>query len=157
MALPYRKWSEDDITNRNVSPEGEYPFTIVEVAVKKTKGKLNDQGQLINVNPMLELTLEFHDQNGLVKKQKDWIVFSEGMDWKLRHLANTVGLLELYESDSLDAGHLLKKHGVVILGQRDDDYQGQKRKVNFVKDYVKKASNSTGNDTSFLNDDIPHM
>lgn len=157
MALPYRKWSEDEIASRNVSAEGDYPFTIVEVIVKKTKGKIDDRGQLINVYPMLELTEEYHDQNGIIKKQKDWIVLDGNMDWKLRHLADSTSLLELYESDSLDAHHLLKKQGVFKLGVKDSDYQGEIRKQNFVKDYVKKASNSTGNDTSFLNDDIPHM
>ncbi len=157
MALPYRKWTEEEITNRNVSAEGDYPFTITDALLKKTKGKLDDQGNLINVYPMLELTEEYHDQNGVVKKQKDWIVLDGNMDWKLRHLANTTGQIELYESNALDVQHLKGKHGIFSLGQKEGEYNGEKRKQNFVKDYVKKASATSGNDSSFLNDDIPNM
>lgn len=156
MALPYRKWTEEDIKNRNISPEGDYPFTIIDVVVGKTKGKLDDKGQLIQ-HPMLTLTEEYHDQNGIVKKQKDWIVMDGNMDWKLRHLADTTGLLELYESDALDAHHLMRKNGIFKLGVKDAEYQGEPCKQNFVKDYVKKASQTGGNDTLFFNDDIPNM
>jgi hypothetical protein len=155
MALPYRKWTEDEVKNRNVCAEGDYPFTLIEVVQKETKGKLNDKGQLVK-KPMLELTLEFYDSNGQVKKQKDWIVFDEVMDWKLRHLANTTGLIDLYDNNALDATHLVRKKGFVSLGQKDDEYQGQKRKVNFVKDYIKKED-AIKQDNSFLDDDIPHM
>ena len=157
MALPYRKWTEEDIKNRNVSVEGDYPFTIIEVVVGKTKGKLDNNGNLINVHPMLTLTEEYHDQNGVVKKQKDWIVMDGNMDWKLRHLADSTNLLELYENGSLDAHHLMRKQGIFKLGVKDSEYQGEPCKQNFVKDYVKKASMPSGNDSSFLNDDIPNM
>src|ERR1700678_2827816 len=99
MALPYRKWTEEQVKSRNISNEGEYPFTVVEANRKKTKGGLDNKGQQKDIHPMLELLLEFHDQNGVVKKQRDWIVFCEGMDWKMRPLADTLGLIELYEND----------------------------------------------------------
>jgi hypothetical protein len=155
MSLPYKKWTEDQIKSRNISSEGEYPFTVLEAVLKKTKGGLNDKGQPKDVHPMLELILEFHDQNGVVKKQRDWIVFCEGMDWKMRHLADTLGLIDLYEDDALEAHHLPRKHGVFSLGIREDEYQGEKRKANFVKDYVKKQSTETANSNAFLSDDIP--
>ena len=156
MALPYKKWTEDEIKLRNISGEGEYPFTVVEAVLKKTKGGLDSKGQPKNIHPMLELVLEFHDQNGQVKKQRDWIVFCEGMDWKMRHLADTLGIIELYDNDLLDTDHLPRKHGVLSLGIREDEYQGEKRKANFVKDYVKKepAGNPAASN-AFLNDDIP--
>lgn len=145
MALPYKKWTDEEIKNRNLSPEGQYPFRIVSAVKKPTKVKLDNSGQPKEPYHMLELELEFHDVNGVVKKQRDWIVFAEGMDWKLRHLASTTSLLMLYDDNELDAVHLTNKNGVMVLGIRDDEYKGEKRKVNFVKDYVKKE---------FIDDDI---
>ncbi len=155
MALPYKKWTEDEIKMRNISGEGEYPFTVVEATLKKTKGGLDNKGQPKDIHPMLELLMEFHDQNGVIKKQRDWIVFSEGMDWKMRHLADTLGLIELYDNNTITEHHLPRKHGVFSLGIREDEYQGEKRKVNFVKDYVKKQLAETANSNNFINDDIP--
>lgn len=154
MALPYKKWTEEQIKTRNISGEGEYPFTVIEATLKKTKGGLDDKGQAKDVYPMLELQMEFHDQNGVVKKQRDWIVFCKGMDWKMRHLADTLGLIELYEGDILDWHHLKNKTGVFSLGIREEKYNGEQRKINFVKDYINKKPHQSA-DNSFLNDDIP--
>lgn len=157
MALPYKKWTEDDIKNRNISDEGDYPFKIISIVLKNTKVQLDERGQPKPTHKMLEIDFEFHDVNGIVKKIKDWIVFCEGMDWKLRHLANTTGTLELYEMDELETHHLERKHGVFKLGIKEAEYQGEKRKQNYVKDYVKKIlSAPIGNqDNNFSDDDIP--
>jgi hypothetical protein len=153
MALPYRKWTEDDIKNRNVAEEGDYPFKILNAVLKDTAPGTDKDGKPKAINKMLEIDLEFHDDQGVVKKQKDWIVFIEGMDWKLRHLANTTGLLNLYETDELDARHLCGKSGMFSLGIRESEYKGEKRKQNFVKDYVKK-SDAPAQDVHF-DDKIP--
>jgi hypothetical protein len=154
MALPYRKWTEEDIKNRNTSPEGDYPFRIISAKLTKTKPGLDKNGQPKSINPMLELELEFNDTNGVIKKTRDWIVFIEGMDWKLRHLANTTGLIELYDNNNLSEYHLLNKTGIFTLGIKEVDEQGIKKKMNFIKDYVKKSSEQT-QDKSFIDDDIP--
>jgi hypothetical protein len=148
MALPYKKWSEDDVKNRNVVEAGDYKFRVVGAMRKRTKSGANE---------MLEIDLEFTDNNGVVKKLRDWIVFMDGMDWKLRHLANTTGLLEMYEDGSLDDYHFKNKIGIVKLGTKDDEYEGEKRKINFVKDYVKQEDMAAQADKSSLDDDIPNM
>ena len=156
MALPYRKWTEEDIKNRNITDEGDYPFKIISCVLKDTQAGIDKNGKQKTIHKMLEIDFEFHDVNGVVRKQKDWIVFVEGMDWKLRHLANTTGLLEHYESDILEAHHLNSKVGVFTLGIKESEYKGEKRKQNFVKDYVKKET-QIKQDKDFLDDDIPSM
>ena len=152
MPLPYNRWTDEQIASRNVSSEGDYPFTIIGAVLKKTKPGYDANGQPKKIYDMLEVDFEFIDLNGVVKKQKDWIVFIENMDWKLRHLANTTGLLELYDDDVLDESHLLKAKGVFTLGLKEmTDRDGQTKKVNFVKDYVKK---STSPASGFIDDDI---
>jgi hypothetical protein len=148
MALPYKVWTDEDIKNRNVVDEGNYPFTILSVERKRTKVKLDDKGQAKPTYEMLQIEYQFHDKNGTGKTIRDWIVFMDGMDWKFRHLANTTGLLALYEAKTLDCQHLIGKQGVFALGIEETTYEGKTRKQNFVMDYVKKESD-------FLADDIP--
>lgn len=158
MALPYKKWTEQDILDRNVSPEGDYKFLVIDAVMKKTKPAYDKDGKAKIIHDMLELNLEFSDANGVLKKQKDWIVFIEGMDWKLRHLASATGTLNFYDNDELDCHHLKGKRGSFTLGIRDGEYNGEKRKQNFVKDYIKKdVSLSDVNAVKHkdLNDDIP--
>lgn len=154
MSLPYKVWTEDEIKNRNVSEAGDYNFRILNVTKKRTQTKLDDKGQPKPTYEMWEVEFEFVDNNGVVKKTKDWIVFCEGMDWKLRHIANTVGKIELYDAHKLDAHHLINASGVFSLGVKDYEKNGEKLKQNFIKDYVKKSA-IAGNDNSFINDDIP--
>lgn len=158
MALPYKKWTEEEIKDRNVSPEGDYKFLVIDAIRKKTKPGYDKDGNPKIINEMLEVDLEFSDNNGVLKKQKDWIVFIEGMDWKLRHLADATGTLNVYNDDELDCHHLKGKRGYLTLGIRDGEYNGEKRKQNFVKDYVKKdvaLSDVNAVKDKDLNDDIP--
>jgi hypothetical protein len=139
MALPYRKWTEDEIRDRNVVPDGEYKFKIISVVLKKSQPGYDKNGNPKEIKDMLEIEFEFVDFNGVIRQIRDWIVFTDNMDWKLRHLADTTGTLEFYDSDSLETRHLDKKTGVFLLGSRENEYKGEKRKQNVVKDYVKRA------------------
>lgn len=40
--LPYKVWTDEEVKNRNVVPDGVYPFEIMTVTVKKTKGGMDD-------------------------------------------------------------------------------------------------------------------
>lgn len=152
MALAYNIWTEEEIQNRNLVEKGDYDFEIMAASVKKTQSGIDKNGNPKLIRDMLEIDFNYWDKNGQVRRVKDWIVFGEGMDWKLRHLANTIGLIELYENNSLDAHHLLKKQGVFELGIKEFEKDGVKKKTNFVVDYVKKSDPK--NDTR-LNDSIP--
>jgi len=158
MALPYKQWTDEEIKDRNVIPEGEYNFTITNAIRSVSKQKFDNEGNPKPKYEMLELDFEYADANGIVKKQRDWIVFAEGMDWKLAHLANTTGTWELYIKGELDCHHLRLKKGKFRLGVKTSEYNGEERKQNFVKDYVKKEvalSNVNIVKNDDLNDDLP--
>jgi hypothetical protein len=161
MPMPYKVWSEEQIQERNVSPEGEYPFEVILFNLKKTKPGIDRNGNQKAINDMLELDLKFWDMEGVVRKQRDWIVFIDGMDWKLRHLANTLDLLEDYDNKTLEGYHLVGKTGVMCLGIKDMiGNDGVKKKVNYVKDYVKKGvgdklTPTKHDDNPFIDDEIP--
>lgn len=157
MALPYNVWTEEDITNRNTVPEGNYLFVILKAELKKTKGGLDKEGRQKPIRDMLEIEFEFHDTNGTVRKLTDWIVFMEQMDWKLRHLARSIDMLPHYEAKELDAHHLLRKKGVFTLGIKNMlGNDGIEKKVNYVKDYAETNSvTSAAKDVDpDFNDDI---
>lgn len=169
MALPYRKWTDSEIQERNVVEDGDYPFIIIDASMRKTKPGLDKNGQQKLIYDMMEVEFEFKDKNGVIKKQKDWIVFMDGIDWKLRHLASTTGNIELYDADELDCHHLRSKRGIFSLGIKDfTGTDGIKKKMNFVKDYVKldqqksiqreapeQISKPGITKDDFINDDIP--
>jgi hypothetical protein len=170
MALPYRKWTDEEIRERSVTPEGDYNFVIIDALRDKTKPGLDKNGNPKEIYDMLVIEFEFKDGNGVIKKQKDWIVFMDGMDWKLRHLARSTNTLELYENDTLDCHHLKNKRGLFSLGIKDFiGNDGTKKKMNFVKDYVSTEKtnihpvkeipptkqNSIPAREEFINDDIP--
>lgn len=136
MPLPYEKWTDEQVKARNVVPESEYDFEIVSAIQKETKTKLDDRGQQLPTHPMIEIEFIFDDQNGVSKLIKDWIVFMPKMDWKLRHLAKSVGLIELYDDKKLEAYHLKDRKGTFILGIKETIYNGEQRRQNFVKDYI---------------------
>lgn len=155
MALPYNVWTDEQIANRNSVEKGNYPFKIKNCVLKDTKVKLDNHGQPKPTNKMLEIDFEFYDANGVVRRQRDWIVFTENMDWKLRHLADSVDLLYLYEAGSLTENHLNDKEGVFELGLQDyTDQNGVTKKSNFVVDYVKKSAQVAVKEDSFLDDDL---
>ena len=157
MALPYKKWTDDEIKERNITDEGNYPFKIIEAIQKKTKGGFDKNGEQKEIHDMLEMDFEFTDTNGMVKKQRDWIVFSEGMDWKLRHLANAIGVLNFYDNQQLESHHLKNKTGIFSLGIKEfTGNNGEKKKINFVKDYVKKSAAQMQEESKpSLHEDVP--
>jgi hypothetical protein len=157
MALSYNIWTEEQVKNRNNVPNGDYPFEIVGIAQKKTQPGVDKNGDPKPIRDMLEIDFEFMDMNGVIRKIKDWIVFMDGMDWKLRHLASTTGNIELYENKALEIHHFLRKKGVFTLGTRIfKDKNNNEKTTNNIIDYVKKEV-ATKQDNSFLDDDIPHM
>lgn len=155
MALSYKVWTEEETETRNLVPDGNYPFEITAVYAKKTKGGLDKDGKPKQIWDMLELSFSFMDAHGGHRNLKDWLVLMPTMDWKLRHLADTTKNLDLYEAQELDCKHLVGKKGVFTLGNKDYvSKDGDVKKVNYVKDYVKE-SNVKPEGNAFLDDDIP--
>lgn len=156
MSLAYNVWTEEEILLRNVVPKDKYLFQIVKIEKKKTKGGLDKDGMTKPIRDMLEIDFEFWDDNDVCRKLRDWIVFMDGMDWKLRHLAKSTKTLELYESKELDIQHLLHKKGVFELGVKDyTGSDGLSRKVNFVIDYCENLDSKKPVKQDQFNDRIP--
>lgn len=127
MALPYRKWTDEEVQTRGLIAEGQYHFRII-----AAEQKLTATGSY----EMLVLNLEVN-ANGKWRRMKDWIVFMDDMDWKLRHLARSTGLMAEYDLGTLDAKHLVGREGDLII-----KHQLAKDKINImnaVEDYVAVA------------------
>ncbi len=150
MALRYKRISESEDSMRNVLDKGEYPFLIKSVEETRTKSGIYD---------MLVIEISVMDSTGREHTIKDWVVFMDEMAWKFRHLCSTCGLIDRYESDSIEAKDLEGKHGVVRLSIADYEKEGETRKVNRVADYVKagaiNAAPKNDASASFHDDQIP--
>lgn len=151
MALPYKVWTDEEVKSRNVIEDGSYPFKIKSAILKKTQSGIDKNGVIKPIRDMLEVEFEFFNINGNIRNIKDWIVFVETMDWKLRHLARALGLLDLYESKTLEPYHLSGKSGTFTLGSKEMvDRDGNKKKVNYIKDYIELVTEKNND----LNDEI---
>ena len=150
--LNYHLWTEEDFKNRGLIDDGIYKFQIKRIIKKKTRSGIDKNGNDKPIYDMIEIDFDFWDNQGSIRKIKDWITFIEGMDWKLRCIADTTGKLDLYEERTLDDYHLIDLIGYFKLSNKEiEEKDGTKRKINFVKDYIKRSSsNSESIDT-----DIP--
>lgn len=90
-------------------------------------------------NEMIHLTLRVFTPDGDEKIFDDYIVSS--MEFKLRHAADTFGILEKYEMGMLEAADFFNKSGKCKMGiQRDKT--GQYPDKNVISDYVKRSAES---------------
>ncbi len=150
MALAYKVLTEEQDKMRNLVPAGQYAFLITKVEEKRTKNGKYD---------MLELSLSLWDIDGRERKLRDWVVLMDEMDWKLRHLAATCGLLDRYEDQLLEARDFMDKKGVVKIGLKDSQNEfGEMIKTNSVVDYIKPSLNAVAANAAHpaepFNDDI---
>lgn len=131
MALPYRKMTELEDQMRFLFDKGEYPFSVTKIERKPTqKGDCE----------MLAIELTVMNDQGRELKVKDWIRFDEDWAWKFRHFAYTCGLGDKYEDDTIDTDDFKNKNGVVKLGHRENEYNGEIRMQNNVVDYIKPGA-----------------
>lgn len=132
---------ESELKRFNNLPDGDYPFTVLESDEVASKSAKNP-GRI-----MIKLKLNVHGPDGdrhVYDQFADW--FSE---WKLRHFAETAGMLAQYESGTLDARQnaLQGKTGYARIVLKDDPKYGEKNEVD---DYIPPQGN-----TSTADDDIP--
>lgn len=123
---------------------------------------LNSEDEISKVKPdgtggneMIHLTLKVFTPDGEEKTFDDYIIAS--MEFKLRHAADTFGILHKYESGSLVATDFYGKSGKCKMGiQRDKG--GQYPDKNVITDYIKREkqpvieSVATG---ALIDDEIP--
>lgn len=139
------------IKNQNLLPEGNYSFVI-----REAKQRLSSTG-----NPMIEVLISIVDNNGNNRNIKDYLLSTDKMIYKLKHLCDSIGVLKDYERGILDlvkfvnqkgqAKIIIQKGGVSADGSLYPD-------KNAVKDYLKRSEfvqlKSVEKET-LLSDDIP--
>ena len=133
--------TEQELKRFNNLPDGDYPFTVLESDEVASKSAKNP-GRL-----MIKLKLNVHGPDGdkhVYDQFADW--FSE---WKLRHFAETAGLLSQYEAGTIDARQnaLQGRTGYVRIIETADPKYGDRNEVD---DYIPPQGS-----TSTADDDIP--
>ena len=104
--------TEKEIVESRLLPKGWYPFTIGEAEDALSKAA-KERGE---TEPnMIALNVQVYKDNGFVFV-KDWLMDTEFGAHKLRHCADTCGILADYESGSMLASQLVGKEGYVKIG-----------------------------------------
>lgn len=121
MALAFKPKTESELST--VAPAGQYEFQVLEAEDRESKSG----------NPMIYLKLGVFNGDAMRWHISDYLVTA--MEAKLRHFADTAGLLARYESGQLAAQDCVGRAGRVKLGI-EQDKDGKYPDKNVVKDYV---------------------
>jgi hypothetical protein len=90
-----------EIESANLLDPGLYDFEVMEAEDKVSKAG----------NDMVALGLRIEDHEGRGHKILDWLVSTDGGAYKVRHFAESVGLLAEYEKGDMPAGYMIGKTG----------------------------------------------
>ena len=133
--------SEKEIQSANLLPAGEYDFTVVRAEDTKSKAG----------NDMIKVTIGIYMPNGTQRLMDGYLL--ESVPHKLRHFAETIGLLAQYEMGQLGADELEGRAGrVKIRIKEQTDYPSK----NEVKDYVvDKSKRAPLPAPTFVNKPLP--
>lgn len=123
-----------------------WPRGIYDFEVERAFDKVSATG-----NDMIELVLKVYNKEGHSRLVYDYLVASEATAYKLRHFANTTGMLKQYEAGELAAEDCIGKSGQCQLYVKKDK-KGQYPDKNAVSDYVPKVA---GLAQSMPDDDLP--
>ena len=144
--------TEEELQLMGLLQPGVYDFEVVEAQDKVSKSG----------NEMIALTLQVWDINGKPHTVYDYLL--DAMSYKLRHFAESVGLLDKYLAGNIEASDCrLASAKVEIIIQKGGEKLGggSYPDKNSVKDYIVRKgnlsivpNNPTLADNSF-NDDIP--
>lgn len=105
-------------------PAGQYGFT-----VKDASEEISAAG-----NEMIKLTLKVFNLDGKERTVFDYLLAAEEAQWKVRHFAEAVGLIEQYTAGDLDINEMVDRSGELKL--RVKPAQGQYPAGNQVGDYI---------------------
>lgn len=119
--MQFQPKSEEDLKREALLAPGTYDFDVLS-AEEKVSARGND---------MIALKLKVYSDGG-ERHVRDWLMPSMG--FKLRHFAETTGLLGAYDAGTLSAEDCKGRSGRVILVIKDDEKYGPQ---NSVKDYEK--------------------
>jgi len=145
--------SEEEITAANLLEGGEYPFEVADA----------EEGQSKSGNDMIKLRLKVLGPDERQYGVFDYLVGTEGSAYKVRHFAESVGLLPQYEAGELEAISLIGRTGYCQVGI-DDKNKAYPAK-NVIRDYLAKVSAASGSGVpsnkpkgqapAMVDDDIP--
>lgn len=138
--------TEQEVQEMNLLPAGVYDFLISEAEDKQSQ-KGND---------MAVIKLKIDGDEGRTHTIVDYLVSIESMAYKLRHFAESVGLLEQYEKGDMPAEFMQGRTGKCKLVIQPA--KGEYRAKNTVADYIKSdgAAQPVANfDRADLDDEIP--
>lgn len=138
--------TEEQLADEALLPEGTYDFEVIDTNDKPSK-KGND---------MITLQLCVFDGDGSHRYVYDYIAIGNSFgERKLRHAANTCGLMDEYSSGNISASDFHGKTGKVLLKKQPakDDFPPK----NTVADYIIRDEGVTDTRTprQIINDDIP--
>jgi hypothetical protein len=117
--------SEDDLKRESLLAPGTYDFEVLSADETQSKKSGAD---------MIALKLRIFSDQG-ERSVRDWLMPSMG--FKLRHFAETTGMLAAYEAGTFNAEDCKGRSGRVILVIKDSEQYGPQ---NNVKDYEKKKT-----------------
>lgn len=122
---------------------GLYDFEVVEAEDTTSKAG----------NDMAAIALRIEDGAGRGFKVLDWLVATDGGAYKIRHFAESTGLLAEYERGDLPAGYMLGKTGRCKIKVKPAE--GEYRAKNTVADYVGAAIEPVEKTAQMADDEIP--
>lgn len=93
-------------------------------------------------NGMFTVQVDVYDQDGKKKTISDYLLpGSEFFGFKVRHFAESIGMLKEYENGDIDANDFINRTGKCKIGtQKGKDGFGDK---NVIRDYLKSNSNGS--------------
>ena len=120
--MKFQPKTEDDLKREALLGTGVYDFEVIDA-----KDAVSKKG-----NDMIALKLRVFSNDQGERVVRDWLMPSMG--FKLRHFAETTGLIGAYDAGTLSAADCQGRSGRVALVIKEDDQYGPQ---NAVKDYEK--------------------
>jgi len=133
--------TDKEFQDMKLMEPGEYDFTVSEAVETYSQAG----------NEMIKLTLKVINNLGKVYTINDFLIDSDTMGFKIRHLWDSAGLLDKYESGEINAQDILNKRGRAKISIQKDK-KGIYSDKNIVSDYI---VNKEAKSENFLNDDLP--
>lgn len=132
-----------EIEESSLLADGTYDFEVI-AAVEKTSAKGND---------MVELKIRIEEERSYVVA--DYLVSIDSMAYKIRHFAESVGLVDEYERGTLPADQMIGCTGKCKI--KTQPAKGEYRAKNVVADYIKVEGASAPKKPAMadLDDEIP--
>ena len=140
-------------TQKQIDEESLLPAGIFHFLVGSAEDRQSKAG-----NDMAELKLKIEDESGRTFTVIDYLVATDGMAYKLRHFAETTGLLAEYEKGQMDAEIMEGRTGQCKIAV--EPAKGTYRAKNIVTDYVigadaRTAAPAAPKTPDLVDDEIP--